>query len=255
MKVAICLSGGIRYPHIGLESIKKIFPNSFVKVFIHTWKITDREEFLKTIHGVEYKEKDKTVETQLDFLGNYNYEKLLVEDYESKKIKFQEIYNSINLLPFENGGCIIPRYDVGPISMHYSVYKSNQLKCQYEEENNIIFDKVIRMRYDSDFEGKELDLNSLPNCLNVPDGEDWCGGINDQFALGPSSVMDVYSDFYNHLNKLGEVYYHPETMLRKYLTMKNVEINRFDFTVRINNKIDFRRVMFSESEELKDGVN
>ena len=61
MKVAICLSGGVRYPHIGLESIKKIFPSSFVKVFIHTWKINNREDFLQTVAGLQYKEQDKTV--------------------------------------------------------------------------------------------------------------------------------------------------------------------------------------------------
>lgn len=244
MKVAICLSGGVRYPHIGLESIKKIFPNSFVKVFIHTWKISNREDFLKTVAGLQYKEQDKTVETRLDFLEKYNYEKILVEDYDIKKQEFQNLYDSLNLLPFTEGGCIVPRYDIGPISMHYSIHKSNELKSQYEKENNVVFDKVIRMRFDSDFEGKHLYLNNLPNCLNIPEGEDWCGGINDQFALGSSAAMNIYSDFYNHMNQIENVPYHPETMLRKYLEMRNTSINRFDFPVRINNKIDFRKVMF-----------
>jgi len=244
MKVAICLSGGVRYPHIGLESIKNIFPNSFVKIFIHTWQISNREDFLKTVAGLQYKEEDKIVETQLDFLERYNYEKILVEEYEPKKNDFQRIYDSLNLLPFQDGGCIIPRYDIGPISMHYSIHKSNQLKTNYEKENNILFDKVIRMRFDSDFEGKQLYLNNLPNCLNIPEGEDWCDGINDQFALGSSSSMDIYSDFYNHMNQIHNVPYHPETMLRKYLEMRNIFVNRFDFPVRINNKIDFRKVMF-----------
>lgn len=244
MKVAICLSGGVRYPHIGLESIKNIFPNSFVKIFIHTWQISNREDFLKTVAGLQYKEEDKTVETQLDFLEKYNYEKILIEDYELKKDEFQKVYDSLSLLPFQEGGCIIPRYDIGPISMHYSIHKSNQLKSDYEKENNIVFDKVIRMRFDSDFEGKQLYLNNLPNCLNVPEGEDWCGGINDQFALGSSLAMDIYSDFYNHMTQIHNSPYHPETMLRRYLEMRNVSINRFDFPVRINNKIDFRKVMF-----------
>jgi hypothetical protein len=244
MKVAICLSGGIRYPQIGLGSIAKIFPKSFVKIFIHTWKIANREDFLKTIAGLQYKEHDKTVETQFDFLQNYQYEKLLIEDYNSKKERFESIYNSLNLIPFQENSCIIPRYDVGPISMHYSIHKSNELKTQYERENDITFDFVIRMRFDSDFEGKKLQLDSLPRVLNIPQGEDWCDGINDQFALGPSEVMNVYSDFYNHIDQITNVQYHPESMLREYLEMKNVEINRIDFPVRINNKIDFRKVMF-----------
>ena len=51
MKIAVCLSGAIRYPHIGLKSIKNIFPNDHVKIFIHTWKISNREEFLKLLRN------------------------------------------------------------------------------------------------------------------------------------------------------------------------------------------------------------
>lgn len=246
MRIAICISGNIRYPHIGLESIKKIFPNDFVKIFIHTWKILDKESFSKTISGLEYKEYDNIIETQFNILETYNYEKVLIENYESKKNIFTKIYESLNLSPFEEGGCISPRYDVGPISMHYSIYKSNQLKSDYEIENNLIFDKVIRMRFDSDFEGKELHLNNIPDGINIPEGEDWCGGINDQFALGSSFAMNLYSDFYNYIDKINNVPYHPETLFLKYFQMRDIKINRIDFPVRINNRIDFRKVMFGQ---------
>jgi hypothetical protein len=245
MKVAVCLSGAIRYPHIGLKSIKNIFPNDYVKIFIHTWKISNREEFLKTISGLEFKEYNNIIETQFNFLEKYNYEKLLIEDYESKKFKFQEIYNSLNLLPIENSeGCIKPRYDVGPISMHYSINMANNLKVMYEKENNIIFDTVVRMRFDSDFENKIFNINEYPNTLNIPNCEDWCGGINDQFAFGPSSVMNDYSNFYNNITEIEGVPYHPETMLLKYFNMKKIHTNRCDFRVRINNNIDFRRIWY-----------
>ena len=245
MKIAVCLSGSIRYPHIGLKSIENIFPNDDVKIFIHTWKITNREDFLKTIFGLEFKEYDNTVETQFDFLEKYNYEKLLIENYESKKCKFQEIYNSLDLLPFgSEEGCIKPRYDIGPISMHYSINMCNTLKQKYEKENNLVFDTVIRMRFDSDFENKILDLKEYPDCLNIPEHEDWCGGINDQFAFGPSKVMDIYSNFYNEINEIKDVQYHPESMLLKYFNMKQITPNRCNFRVRINNNIDFRRIWY-----------
>ena len=32
MKVAVCFSGGIRYPHIALESLKKIKQNDDIKI-------------------------------------------------------------------------------------------------------------------------------------------------------------------------------------------------------------------------------
>ena len=50
MKVAVCFSGGVRYPHIGLKSLNSIKSKYDVKVFIHTWKIENHDDFLKTIY-------------------------------------------------------------------------------------------------------------------------------------------------------------------------------------------------------------
>lgn len=246
MKVAICLSGSIRYPHLGLQSIKNIIPNDFVKIFIHTWRIADENEFLNTIHGLKYKEKDKILDTNCDLLDLYEYEKLLIEDYSSRKIEFEKILPQLLSQPPDHYNYIEPRTDVGQISMWYSVYKSNQLRVRYEKENNITFDRVIRMRYDSDFEGKILDLSKLSADICIPEGEDWLGGTNDQFALGSSSGMNIYSDFYiDMINLKIKSTYHSETMLSKYLHMKNVDVERFNFPVRINNNIDFRRVLYT----------
>jgi hypothetical protein len=237
MKIAVCFSGGIRYPHIGLKSLQKIIPNDFVKIFIHTWSVSDRESFLKTVAGLEYKEKDKTLDDNYSFLQRYNCELLLVEKYDTCKIRFDELYKSLKFSEYH-------RDDVGPISMHYSISKSNQLRQQYEKENGITFDWVIRMRFDSDFEDKTLDLTKLSGDLCIPEGEDWYDGINDQFAIGTSYGMNVYCNFYNNLSRLQSCIYHPETMLRRHLEIENINVTRFDFPVRINNKIDFRKVMF-----------
>jgi hypothetical protein len=239
MKIAVCFSGGIRYPHIGLESLKKIIPNNDIKIFIHTWKIENREDYLSTVADLQYKERDNTVIFDYECLEKYNYESLLIERYDDKKDLFQKKLDSLNFSSYF-------RTDVGPISMHYSIFKSNQLKKDYEESHGMIFDRVIRMRFDSDFEGKELNLNQLSDEINIPEGEDWCEGINDQFALGTSSGMDIYSDFYTNISKVQDVQYHPETMMRKYFEINDIKVNRFDFLVTINNKIDFRRVMFGE---------
>jgi len=237
MKIAVCFSGGIRYPHIGLESLKKIFPNNDIKVFIHTWKIENIEDYLSTVADLQYKERDNTVIFDYEYLKKYNYESLLIESYDSKKQLFQK---KLDCLKFSS----YYREDVGPISMHYSIFKSNQLKKDYEESHGIVFDRVIRMRFDSDFQDKELNLDQLTDDLNIPFGEDWCGGINDQFALGTSDVINIYSDFYHQMHMVQDVQYHPETMLRKYLEITGVKVNRFEFPIRINNNIDFRRVLF-----------
>ena len=244
MKIAVCISGGVRYPNFGLQSIQKINPNECVKVFIHTWKIKDRDAFLKTLHGLEYKEIDKTVDTNLSSLEYYNYEKLLIENYDECEKKFHNLFNNLKFNPatdLEDK----PRTDVGPISMHYSIYKANELKKQYEKENNMIFDWVIRMRTDSDFISDSLDMNSLTEELNIPSGEDWASdSINDQFAIGTSHNMDLYSSLYKNIHYTQSSKYYPETILNLHLKNMNLVPNRIDFPVRINNGIDFRKVWY-----------
>lgn len=244
MKIAVCISGGVRYPHLGLQSIRKIFPNDFVKVFIHTWKIKDTSSFLDTLSGLEYKEVDKTIETNFSFLDQYNYEKLLIENYDQCEKKFQKLFDSLKFAPATDEHDKV-RTDVGPISMHYSIYQSNQLKKQYEKENNIVFDWVIRMRTDSDFKYESLDLTSLTEELNIPEGEDWApDSVNDQFAIGTSHAMDLYSSLYENIHHTQSSKYYPETIFCLHLKNVNLTPNRIHFPVRINNGIDFRKVWY-----------
>ncbi len=73
MNIAICISGSIRYPELGLKSISKIIPNN-TKIFIHTWKNVNSGKFLKTIHRLEAKEGIKEM-IDTDFnLFQYPYE-------------------------------------------------------------------------------------------------------------------------------------------------------------------------------------
>lgn len=247
MKIAVCISGGIRYPHLGLRSIQKIIPNEDIKIFIHTWKINNVEQFLKTVAGIEHKERDKVIETDCSVINNYNYEKLLIENYEEKEVKFNQLLNNLKFTPSTDPDDEYPRFDVGPISMHYSIFKANELKKEYEKENNIQFDWVIRMRTDSDFKYDFLNLTALTEDLNIPSGEDWSPiGINDQFAIGRSHAMDLYSSMYNNLQYVQASKYYPERMLLMHLNNMNLKANRIDFPVRINNCIDFRRIWYPE---------
>jgi len=247
MKIAVCISGGVRYPHLGLQSIQKIIPNEYVKIFIHTWKINNRDSFLSTVAGLQHKEVDKIVETNLSLLEDYNYEKLLIENYEECEKKFKKLLNNLKFVPSTDPEDEYPRFDVGPISMHYSIHKANELKKNFEKENNITFDWVIRMRTDSDFKSNVLDVRSLSGELNIPSGEDWSySGINDQFAIGKSNAMDLYSNLYNNFYHNQSVKYYPERILYSHLKNMNLNIGRIDFPVRINNGQDFRKTWYPD---------
>ena len=220
MKIAVCFSGAFRKPEYGLESLKLIRPNDDIKVFAHTWLN------LKTDKDYINAEMDQN---EFSLIEKFNFETLVVEDYKSSIVHFKKMYNFFNFQTHE----ISPRTDLGIISMFYSIYQSNSLKRKYEIKNQMKFDKVIRIRFDSNFENKILDLENIDGDLCIPSGEDWFG-INDRFSLGSSETMDVYCDIYNSFSLIRHIPYHPETMLNEFLKIRRIEPKRFDFNVSIS---------------------
>ena len=47
MKIAVCFSGGVRYPENGLKSLEK-FSHSDITLFGHTWNLSEKKNYLKT---------------------------------------------------------------------------------------------------------------------------------------------------------------------------------------------------------------
>ena len=114
MKIAICISGGMKYPEKSLMSLRKIIPNDH-KIFIHTWNITDKGSYLHNSGKEQLKPYGKKelisylkdcTENDLDKLECYNYEKLLVENFEDLKPTFQEYFDSMTFSSYQ-------RRDVG----------------------------------------------------------------------------------------------------------------------------------------------
>jgi hypothetical protein len=92
------------------------------------------------------------------------------------------------------------------IGQLYNIWKANELKKQFEYENNFKYDLVVRTRFDNYF------FNSLTDSLveQVSNGSIWIpygfddlpeygGGVNDQFAIGTSESMDIYSSMYTNM--------------------------------------------------------
>lgn len=229
MKVAICISGGMKFPEKALQSISYILPNDYVKVFIHTWSIRNEDSYKESCYsqinpsGSYHTSND----VRFDILSQFNYSKLLIEDYSEKQPHFQNVFDSLKFSSYI-------RHDIGPVSMWYSIFKCVQLKSFYELENNVTFDRVIRMRFDSDFQNKFLDLTNLTEDLYVPSGRDW-GKINDQFVLGSSEAINKYADLYNQIHNLVNVEYCSENMLLEHIMQQNLSVTKFDFNININN--------------------
>jgi hypothetical protein len=231
MKIALCLSGQTRNWITTYESIKKqIIEKYNVDVFIHTWDV-----------------KGQMVPHH--FVNNYddNFDKIdykFIDFYKPKKIQIDSPeYNTFKQKTY--GGRFY-----NTLMMWYSIHKSNQLRKEYEIENNIKYDLIIRCRFDLFFENfviNEINTNIiyLPPNENIdnpfePEMKQTLLDVgpkympNDQLAYGTSDSMDwyckifeiIYSDIYKYIQ-------HPEGLLTEYLWD---ESNK-EFKVEINNSI------------------
>lgn len=99
------------------------------------------------------------------------------------------------------------------------------------------FDVYVRMRYDILIEGN-INFSSIkPNTVYIPYGNDYRGGINDQFAYGDYDSIKKYYDVYNNYNDLyyGGCLFHTETLVKANIERTNLAVER------ISNKVEIVR--------------
>jgi hypothetical protein len=229
-KIAICISGGIKFHQKGLATIEKISSMHDVKVFIHTWNVKDISSYDKNSwHGSLANHGN--VSKISDVLQEFPIERIVIDDFETKKIHFENLLKecSPNLI-FRD------RKDIGIISMFYSIWKSHQVKNEVVAETGETFDCVIRMRFDSDLKSLEnFNVDNLENGnVHIPVGQDW-NGLNDQFAYGTSDSMNIYSSLILNFRSFRNITYNPEVLLKHYLRAAKINVIRQNITVNINN--------------------
>ena len=133
----------------------------------------------------------------------------------------------------------------------------NELRKQYERENNINYDLIIRMRGDQIFERKiNLDvpenkilINAYPwgdedfihhfvgDDCGLPGARDEIRWINDRFAVGTPDKIDYLSELYLHFGELieNEEWIELEFLLHKHLSKNTniqLEIRNLQFYVK-----------------------
>jgi hypothetical protein len=190
MKVAICFSGLIRTWDIVKDNIKNCLDIDNADIFAVTDSLL----------------KDISCERYIITPNNISL-------YKNHLFYFSQ--NCKDILNIENA-----------VNMFYKIYKCNQLKKEYEDENNFKYDFVIRARCDVKYNEK-LILKNDKNTLYVPFGNDY-NGLNDQFSFGDSETMDKVSDLYLNINdyvKNGCIY-HPETLLGYHVNKCGLIVNR-----------------------------
>lgn len=89
------------------------------------------------------------------------------------------------------------------------------------------YDVYVKCRPDIQFDGK-IDLKAEPGVCYIPEGNDFRGGVNDQFAYGCYDVMKVYYYLYLSYKEYFNqgIKFHPEAYLKHHLTVNNIRIER-----------------------------
>lgn len=231
MKIALCLSGQTRNWKSSYDSIRtQIIEKYNVDVFIHTWDVKGK---MVPHHYIE-NYNDNFDKVDYEFIDFYKPKKIKIDSPQynifKKKIGDSRFYNTL--------------------MMWYSIDKSNELRKEYEFENNIKYDVVIRCRFDLFFENFTIN-NVDKNTIYLPPNENINNPFtsemkqmlkdvgpkympNDQLAYGLSNSMDWYCKLYKIINSnIYKYIHHPEGLLSQYLW----DTENANYKVEINDSI------------------
>ncbi len=190
MKVAFCFCGQPRNVAKTLENIKESWgTHQKLDFFFHTWKPDGTTPY--------------RIDTPSDFyfkgIENYLIKKLNPIKYEfEEQIIFEKQYEDSPHWPTRS--VFIPNPSQNIQSFFYSLKKSNDLKREYEIENNFRYDCVIRCRFDyiftKQYNVRDFDLDYL-NVKNDCKHTEYA--INDHVAVSSSENIDVYCSVIDNL--------------------------------------------------------
>jgi hypothetical protein len=208
-KVAICISGLPRNVENGFGNILETLmaPNDNPDIFIHTW--SDDEEMKHKI------------------LKLYNPKLYL---FEPRKIFVNDSMELDRMMLSHGRSYTRPNFVDMLYSSWYSVQAANNLKEQYRLANGIMYDYVIRARFDINYNMaincKEYSENIVYICnRQLPDHD----MVDDRFAFGSNHNMNVYSSGFNFLDFICKVrdakdgIFCGETLVYEMLTMSGIQ--------------------------------
>ncbi len=131
--------------------------------------------------------------------------KFMLKNWKPKRIVFESPKSfKSNLTP--NPACPHPVQNI--MSMLYSVEQANIARNEYEKQEGVEYDCVIRLRTDvyfgdnADIKLSTLDLRKI-NVVERGAHRDY--GCNDQFAISNSANMNAHSTTFSSIDKLVEM--------------------------------------------------
>jgi hypothetical protein len=215
-KVALCISGQPRraletFPFINENIIK---PNN-ADVFIHM-HYDDENLYMEKAHAdngncILQKGIDKKI------IEAYNPKRYLIEpprNFQNPNIKISEkrlenvkkMNHHKNWSDEQHSNHIIKQL----CSMYYSIYKANELKEVYANENGFVYDYVIRIRFDilplTPILCTDLDPNYI-YYLELGQSDEL---ISDWLNIGSNVIMNIFSSLYLNMGYLNTFHYYKQ---------------------------------------------
>lgn len=121
-------------------------------------------------------------------------------------------------------------------SMFYNNYKCIKMIEKYQNDNNCKFDIVMKYRTEIEGHNGIIDFKSelQDNTVYIPNGADWCDGLNDQIAYGNFDSMLKYSKCVLKFLEYGKQNrFHPETLLLRHVKNIKLNVERFGYSYKL----------------------
>jgi hypothetical protein len=224
-KVAVCISGQFR-------SFDKCLPSIFKNLIL-----TNSNYELKFFTSFA-KEENKPINIPTEFFKISSVIKIEEDSvlpdlsYQKLKYKYQEFQ-----LDSENDTKLI-YYQLKQFQSVFNLVK------EYEKDNNMTFDYVMRLRPDLEFKSI-FNWNLFEGSIITP-SEDHFRGYNDRFAVGPRNLMEVY------MNRLG--YWMSENDDINFTTQNEVNLKHHldNHNILVNKiPIDLQYIRYNDFSETK----
>jgi hypothetical protein len=210
MKVALCISGQPRsavetYPYIYENIIK---PNN-ADVFIHM-NYDDTNSYIEKSHTdsgncVFPKDIDKTVIDMykpvrhlVESPRNFRKPRFNIPEKRTENIK--KMNHHKHWTDEETR-----QHDIKQItSMYYSIFKCNELKETYANENGFQYDYVIRLRFDLIVYHPIICSQIDPNYIYYLEMGQPDELISDWLNIGSNAIMNIYSSMYFSMDYINQ---------------------------------------------------
>lgn len=242
VKVAVCLSGQLRTWKKCIDTWNKINGPYSVDFFCHTWNVNTVPNYFYH-QSAEFRQLQQISQDELDeFKDRLNPKQLIVEPYRI-------------IQPAKRDQAIL---DANYLSQYYGIMMAGHLKHEYEVENNIIYDVVVRSRYDLFF-GNDISTTFTKLKENTFHGfhfswnKNHQGRIGDMFWFSDSYTYDIISSFYLGIENISRDRFvdedlPPEHAFFYYLKKNNIKLE-------VDNPWDVKIFRSAESHVTNKGKN